>query len=153
MELRSDSISSDSMEELRRIFDLCDEFNQGLIPVSNFIQVFKRHIGSNNVSSTDSFSSNGLSSGSEEGAKGADGGNDESTLSNEEEEQLIKFFDPDSDGLMSFADFVNGVEILRSKENAANQSGGTTYESFSSKDSNGGDQSFCEVSNSIARYG
>ena len=126
MGLRSESISNDSMEELRRIFDLCDEYNQGFIPVQNFIQVFKRHL----EVSTSNFDTGSSPSeqNTEKPIESKDIGN-ESTLSNEEE--LIKFFDPDSDGLMSFADFVNGVELLRAKE-SAERSGDTTYESFSS---------------------
>lgn len=136
-ELRSESINSDSMEELRQIFDLCDEFNQGFIPVKSFIQVFKRHLvqpdSEVNPDDTDGTDSSGSKK------------MNESTLSNEEEERLIKFFDPDSDGLMSFADFVKGVEILRTKE-AAEKSGDTTYESFSSNGSDNCDTSFDDVS-------
>lgn len=139
MELRSESISNDSMEELRRIFDLCDEYNQGFIPVQNFIQVFKRHL---------EVSTRNFDTVPEEKTKkpvvSKDVGN-ESTLSNEEEEELIKFFDPDSDGLMSFADFVNGVESLRAKE-SAERSGDTTYESFSSNGSSSSCANTCEVS-------
>ena len=139
MGLRSESISNDSMEELRRIFDLCDEYNQGFIPVKNFIQVFKRHL----EVSTSNFDT--VSSRSEQKPiESKDIGN-ESRLSNEEEEELIKFFDPDSDGLMSFPDFVNGVESLRAKE-SAERSGDTTYESFSSNGSNSSCTNTYEVS-------
>lgn len=139
MELRPESISKDSMEELRRIFDLCDEYNQGFIPVQNFIQVFKRHleVSTSNLGTVSSPSE-------QKPIVSKDIGN-ESTLSNEEEEELIKFFDPDSDGLMSFADFVNGVESLRAKE-SAERSGDTTYESFSSNGSNSSCTNTYEVS-------
>ena len=144
MELRSESISADSMEELRRIFDQCDEYNQGFIPVSNFIQVFKGFISP----SQDIDIPKRTSRGSSPELVEEDGGGGKSKLSSEEEEELIKFFDPDADGLMSFADFLKGVEILRSKE-AAEKSGDTTYESCSSNDSKsdqGHGDSFCEVS-------
>lgn len=135
MDLGADSITTDSMEELRRIFDLCDEYNQGVIHVSNFIQVFKSHLASSNGSDCTSLNKECVN----EKSKSSKG--NESALSSEDEEQLVKFFDPDSDGLMSFSDFVKGVEVLRAKE-AADQSGDTTYESFSS---NGSNSSFCEV--------
>ena len=112
--------TSDSAEELKRIFNLCDENKQGFISVNNFLKEFKRSFEEENVH-----------------------------MSDQEEKQFIECFDSDGDGLISFADFCKGVENVREISSSCNSSrlgNNSSRNHTRSTDSNDSNEKFYSLS-------